>query len=360
MQATDSPRAISDADEAFFRQSGFVVVRGLLPEGDVERLRRRADAIAAQIDEHVQRDRQTRQARLQRSLDAPGTADQSGAGGGMMAGMATAAMETAAMGATTKRPDPAQFPEVHLSDQHARRGDFFYPVRRRPVDQAALQAALASDDPFNRVEYTVEHLGDHDEVFRSVAAHPNIVAVLRTLIGPNVKLWYDHLFSKPPFNDRGPFRGANRYHQDGFWQFSKPPATCWLALDEVTVENGCLRYIPRTTGYGEFSEFDLLGDRLTVQQLEQEVLLELQPGDAAFHDRWAIHATGPNETARRRRGLALHYANAESQWGDFANDRTGFAHSYVQTRDGLHLRDGVIQGNVDYRLVCGREFDGCI
>ncbi|MGI8423318.1 MAG: phytanoyl-CoA dioxygenase family protein [Chloroflexota bacterium] len=347
MQVTQARRAVSDTEEAFFRENGFLVVRNLLPEEDVERLRQRADALASKMDEHVQRDRQARQERLQRSIGAGGAGLQGNEGMGMMA-------------AQPKRPDPATFPEIRLTQLHARRGDFYYPLRQRAVDPAALEVAVASDDPFNKVEFTVEHLADNDEVFRAIAAHPNIVAVLRTLIGPNVKLWYDHLFSKPPFNDRGPFHGANRYHQDGFWQFSKPPATCWVALDKVTVENGCLSYIPRTAGYGEFADFDLLGDRLTVQQLEQEMRLELEPGDAAFHDRWAIHATGPNETAKRRRGLALHYANAESRWGDFSNDRTGIPHSYVQTPDGLHLRDGVIQGNMDYRLVCGREFDGCI
>jgi phytanoyl-CoA hydroxylase len=212
-----------------------------------------------------------------------------------------------------------------------------------------VQAALLSGEPFADV-LGMNHLADHDQVFREFAAHPGIVAALQDLIGPHVKLFFDHLFFK------GPYGPANRYHQDGFFEFSDRSVTCWLALDDVTTENGCLRYIPETLGYGQF-RFDQLGEALTARELAQEVLVPLRPGDGVLHDRWTLHATGPNDTPRGRRGWAVHYTSAKSR---FVYDPTFTATSYVQTSDGRHLRDDVVDGNRHYRLVCGREFPGCV
>jgi ectoine hydroxylase-related dioxygenase (phytanoyl-CoA dioxygenase family) len=252
------------------------------------------------------------------------------------------------------RTDPStnDLPEVRLTERHGRRGDQIYPLRRHPVDEATRQAALAVADPFNEIVNMI-HLADHDEVFRSLAAHPSITAVLRDLIGPDVKLFFDHLYNKPPYG------GANRYHQDGFFMFSERTVTCWIAIDDVTTENGCMRYLPETLGYGLF-RFDELGDGVTARDLAAEIEAPLGAGDAVFHDRWTLHATGPNETARRRRGWAVHYTSAKSR---FVYDRTDRAHApeqYVQTPERVHWVGDYIYGNRRYPLVCGREYPGCV
>ena len=82
-----------------------------------------------------------------------------------------------------------------------------------------MQAARRSGAPFADVA-GMNHLADHDDVFRTYAAHPAIGAVLQDLIGPDVKLFFDHLFYK------GPHGPANRYHQDGFFEFSERSLTC--------------------------------------------------------------------------------------------------------------------------------------
>ena len=120
---------------------------------------------------------------------------------------------------------------------------------------------------------------DNDALFGRFAAHPAIIAVLTEILSDNVKVWFDHLFNKPPFNSTPPYFGANRYHQDGFFHLSKRSVTCWIALDELTEQNGCLRFVPLTAGYGQF-RFDKLGYRITEKHLEQEVRVTLQPGDA--------------------------------------------------------------------------------
>ena len=383
MQTAQRTRSVSASDLAFFEKNGYLVVRNLLTPDEVETLRRRANEVASPESGYVQRNRETRK-ELERRAAAAGSAQagapvggmaESMAGGTMAGGMAesTAGGMAGGMAAggmaggmdmgtenmsPVKRADPASFPEERLTPQHGRRGPYIYNLRTKPVDAAARQAALASNDPFDRLEGTLENLTDNEPVFRSFASHPKLVGIMQDLLGPNLKMWYDHLFSKPPFNDSGPYRGANRYHQDGFYFFSERSATCWIALDEVTVENGCLRHIPLTAGYGRFPQFDVIADGIGVPELEQEVLVPLQPGDVAFHDRMTVHGTGPNETGTRRRGWAMHFTKSESRWGDFRNDPEAAPYSAVQTEDGLHLRNGFITGNRDYMLVAGQESPG--
>ncbi len=331
-------------------------------------MRQRADELVAPEREYGQANRARRKAQEQAYAAAgagQGAVAERGAerggpgmGGGM--GMGTSMdMGTENM-SPTKRADPAQFEDEALTAQHGRRGPYLYIRRTRPVDQAVREAAQGSRDPFERGDVTLENLTDNDPLFRQMAGHPGVLGVMRALLGPNLVMWYDHLYGKAPYNDSGPYHGANRYHQDGFYFFSERSATCWMALDEVTAEHGCMRYIPLTAGYGRFPEFDVLARGIGVAELEQEALVPLQPGDVAFHDRLTVHGTGPNETGTRRRGWAVHFTRAESRWGDFRDDPTLAPYSAVQTADGMHLRNGFITGNRHYLLVAGERSPGAV
>ena len=321
--------------DAYFRENGFTVVRNVLSPAEVETLRQRADEIVRDLDAYMQRDGAER-AKLEARHRQDG------------------------MDGTAKSTAFADLPEVRIGDRYARRGDRVYPIRQRPVDAAAVAAAMASDNPWDRLGRTIDHLADNDEVFRRFAAHPNIVKVLSELLSPNLKLWFDHLYNKPPYNSGGPFDGANRFHQDGFFQFDRRSVTCWIALEEVTVENGCFHYVPLTADYGQV-RFDIgVAEELTADELAKAVLVTLRPGDAAFHDRWTMHSTGPNETGSHRRGWAMHYSDAGSRWGDFTNDDPRWTNAYYQSHDRVHLRDNKVHGNRHYLLVAGEEFPGCI
>ncbi len=327
---------LDDVENAFFRTNGYLVVGGLLVKDEVRTLRRRADKIAAQIEEYRKRDDAQRLPYIERYPTKK----------------------------INGRPDFSGLEMVRINKKWGRLGERIFPLAETSPHPDAVAHARASEDPWDqssgpRAISQLNHLVDNDALFGRFAAHPSIIAVLTEILSDNVKVWFDHLFNKPPFNSTPPYFGANRYHQDGFFHLSKRSVTCWIALDELTEQNGCLRYVPLTAGYGQF-RFDKLGYRITEKHLEQEVRVTLQPGDAVFHDRWSIHATGPNETAQRRRGWALHYADAESVFGNFADHPNEPPLDFIQTDDRIHLRNGIVHGNLWWRLVAGREFPGCI
>ena len=322
----------------FFRTDGYFLYRNLLTEDEVETLRKRADAIARNLDTYVKANNRERLSLEEIYHDQTGIPSR-------------------------KNSDLTKFPETRITRKHARRGNRVYPIRQRPVDRDAIVAGNSTNDPFShgstskRID-TIAHLADNDEVFQGFAFHPKIVDFLHQILSPNLIMWHDHLFNKPPYNDEPPFGGANRFHQDGFFHMDRRSVTCWIALDEITERNGCLRFIPLTAGYGQFS-FDELGESIGSEQLAKEVFVPMKPGDASFHDRWTIHATGPNETNKRRRGWALHYADAEAKFDDFSND-PNFKRRYFQSPDGVHIEDGKIKGNRKWLLISGKRFPGCI
>ena len=94
--------------------------------------------------------------------------------------------------------------------------------------------------------------------------------------------------------------------------------TCWIALDEATLENGCLRYLP---GTHELGIVDRAHIPVLVSQLQQdEVPVPRRPGHGVFHHGLMLHSSGPNSTPHRRRGLVLHYISASTRYIGLEHD----------------------------------------
>src|SRR5262249_47583172 len=72
--------------------------------------------------------------------------------------------------------------------------------------------------------------------------NPSAPAVVRDLMqAPRIRLWHDQVISKPP----GDNKKFAFHHDFYFWPMDRPTMiTCWLALDDATVENGCMHVIP--------------------------------------------------------------------------------------------------------------------
>ncbi len=180
----------------------------------------------------------------------------------------------------------------------------------------------------------------HDELFMAHAANPRILDVVESLIGPDIKLFGSQCFMKPPGGIEKP------YHQDSAYFTIEPASlvTCWTALDDATIDNGCLWVIPGSH-QGPILDHDQpwqVGDRMDMQvRSEQfdrshELAVELTAGDASFHHSKLLHRSGPNQTTEPRRGLAVHYMSARSRW----------THS--------------TKSKPDYALLRGQEHAGCV
>lgn len=155
------------------------------------------------------------------------------------------------------------------------------------------------------------HLCYFDPLFEAVAKKPEIVDVIEDILGPNIKIYADQLMMKPRFHGT-----VTDWHQDSVaWPHFVPQEhiSCWLALDDATVENGCMTVIPGSHHWGPVAR-EYKDKFLSMPELPAPTPVEVKAGCCMFHHGLNFHRTGANQTPNRRRGLALHYISAETKY----------------------------------------------
>ncbi len=146
----------------------------------------------------------------------------------------------------------------------------------------------------------------HDLIF-----HPTIAAIGKKLLGGPVRFWHDQLFVKPARDG-----AVVAWHQDySYWTRTKPIAhlTCWIGLDDSTIENGCVHYVPGSHKWNLLPRTDLANDMdavLDVLTDEQKaaftpVPVELKAGEASFHHPMMLHGSYENHSAKPRRAVVI-------------------------------------------------------
>jgi hypothetical protein len=215
---------------------------------------------------------------------------------------------------------------------HYRREGWVVPRFRLPAARMAAMVdaleTLLRQNPGVRPEKLVSaHIegdatGDNGEgvrgsrAFLDLARDPEIVELVSGVLGEDVILWGCHVFCKPAVEGY-----ETPWHQDGHYWPIRPLATCtaWVALEPSTVENGCLRVIPRSHAGRRLHEHlhedrtDLtLNQRMADVDEAAAVDIELQPGEMSLHDVYMIHGARANTSGKRRTGAALRYMPSTS------------------------------------------------
>ncbi len=146
----------------------------------------------------------------------------------------------------------------------------------------------------------------HDGCFTRALCHPNMTAVLRELIGPNVQLHHCKMLVKPP--ERGaPFP----MHQD-YPYFPHSRHTMLAAsvhLDDADEENGCLYVVPGSHELGPLESSDDGSHHLDPHEypLESGIPMPARSGDVVFFNYLTIHGSAVNRSERTRRNVLFQY-----------------------------------------------------
>ena len=150
-------------------------------------------------------------------------------------------------------------------------------------------------------------------------ANPAIAKVLSHLIGPNVKCMQSMLFIKPSG------KPGQAWHQDEHFipTRDRSLAGVWLALDDATIENGCLWVRPGSHADGVIydtaphgsADFDS-GNHLTgtPDDADMGIPVEVKRGTAVIFNGYLHHRSLPNRAPAGtfRRALVNHYMSANS------------------------------------------------
>ncbi len=148
--------------------------------------------------------------------------------------------------------------------------------------------------------------------FHDLLWNPAFTVPASQLLEGAVRFWHDQLFCKPARHG-----GVVAWHQDySYWTRTQPMQhlTCWIGLDDATVENGCVQYIPGSHRWdllpitGLAGDMDAIRGVLNDQQWEQfqhPVAVELKAGQCVFHHPLIVHGSHANQTDRPRRATVI-------------------------------------------------------
>jgi phytanoyl-CoA hydroxylase len=151
----------------------------------------------------------------------------------------------------------------------------------------------------------------------ALARHPRLLALVGRLLGDRPALFQDMALLKPPRGREKPWHQDHAYFR---YPLGTPIVGVWIALDEATPENGCMRLLSGSHRAGPVVHFQRRDWQIcdTDIPLYQAVAAPLKPGGLLLFDGLCQHGTPHNPTSDRRRAVQFHYAPASVAEGSEA------------------------------------------
>ncbi|WP_431123871.1 phytanoyl-CoA dioxygenase family protein [Flagellimonas flava] len=129
---------------------------------------------------------------------------------------------------------------------------------------------------------------------------------VKDMLGGDMELDFDMLINKAPHTNT-----PTPWHQDAAYWIKMPDkrsASCWISLDEVYEENGCMWFIPKDADtilpHKHYTEGGALHCETDGKNAE---CIPLKPGGCTFHDGFTLHFSKGNTTDSHRRALILNF-----------------------------------------------------
>ena len=224
--------------------------------------------------------------------------------------------------------DKAMRQRGSIREQYERDG---YVVVRNAIDAELVEegrahiAWLLAKHPDLRPEQLGHTLVKDDPFWVRLVGDDRLLDIAEQFVGPNIALFASHYIAKPPYEGQPVL-----WHQDGSYWPLEPMAvvTLWLALDESTPANGCMRVIPGTHTMNlqaverrnDVANVLSSGMDTALVDEAQAVDVVLEAGDVSIHHPNIIHGSEPNTSSTWRRGLTIRYIptttriTAEQPW----------------------------------------------
>ncbi|HYF51020.1 MAG TPA: phytanoyl-CoA dioxygenase family protein [Planctomycetota bacterium] len=231
---------------------------------------------------------------------------------------------------------PAELEEIKQDTFKLARGGY-------PCESLKPLPANMSDDEALKNILCIHQPHYISPVMRKFCMHPKLCGVLSQVTGAHLPYWdgsvkcmQSMLFVKPP-----QFQGQ-AWHQDEIYIPTRDRSLIggWIAVDDATIENGCLWVVPGSHRMGYLfpqrahnnpDEFDFAPESYGFDE-KKEVPVVVKAGTVVFFNGYLLHRSRKNRANCYRRVLVNHYMNAWSHlpW---------------------HLREGESPANADRRCI---------
>jgi phytanoyl-CoA hydroxylase len=163
---------------------------------------------------------------------------------------------------------------------------------------------------------------DLDPVFSQFTRDPKLASVARDLGLKQAQVWQSmYIFKQPGIG------GEVRWHQDATFFDTTPISvtTFWFALEDATIDNGCLWVEPGGHRGPLRERFVRNGDNISMEKLDHTpwpddsvaVPLEAQAGSLVCFHGLLPHYSAPNRSPVSRHAFTLHATDAGTVYSPF-------------------------------------------
>lgn len=189
---------------------------------------------------------------------------------------------------------------------------------RLPYDSAQIPGRARGETVFRqRINLWMDHEGVRDIMFDERIG--KMAADLEGVDG--IRIWHDQALIKQPWAN------PTTWHQDNTkWSFSSEQAiTIWVALDDVTLQNGCMFFLPgshKTRLDDHPAAGDFVGAMFTTYPelgKKEPAPVVMPAGGCSFHNGLMVHAAHANMSPHPRRAFTCAYMPDGSTFNGIPN-----------------------------------------
>ena len=183
-------------------------------------------------------------------------------------------------------------------------------VAERLASDSRLSNQSDPDSYYSQVFTQCLKLADTHSGMRAIMNDPKLGKVVATLAGVDgIRIWHDQALFKPPFGN------PTAWHLDNpYWSFSsKDSISIWVALEDATLGNGCLWYLPGTHKTATYQNAGIGANQADLFKIYFQwreiatVACPAKAGAAVFHNGLTAHGAGANMTNKPRKAMTCAY-----------------------------------------------------
>jgi ectoine hydroxylase-related dioxygenase (phytanoyl-CoA dioxygenase family) len=242
-------------------------------------------------------------------------------------------------------PDELAEWRQYVDEAVAARGD-------RKLADGSLRAG---DDYYDNVFIQRINLWQDHAGMRKLMLDARLGKLAADLAGVDgIRIWHDQALIKQPWGN------PTGWHLDNpYWSFSSRDAvSIWVALDDSTLENGCLFFVPGTHKTATFDNAGIgqnMGDLFRVYPQWAKlsaVAAPMKAGSCSFHNGLVAHGAGANMTPGFRRAMTCAYMPDGSTFNGQKN--------ILSSEQIAHLKIGDVLDDDQQSPLIYHKFKPCI